>query len=107
MEVRYNARRNCFRGTGEVAMRSVIVLACVLGFATSATAQRQAREPWQAPVTWKVEQRASRGEVAWLAVRDGWLFWVETKVVPGTEGNRAQTVDVALFRRPLDKTEAE
>lgn len=83
-------------------MRYAFVL--LILWAQVAMAQRPQRSP--VPASWKEIYRG-QGKINQLFVRDGWLFWCEATVVPGTEDHRAQTLDVKLYRRRLDDHDAK
>lgn len=92
---------------GRAMCRVTLLILGLLPWATFVMAQERSSEEWSAPEIWKLEQVAQHHDIAWLAVRDGWLFWAERSVVPGTEQRRVQTLDVALYRRRLADKQAE
>jgi len=69
-----------------------------------------ARATWaedHVPASWRVVAEAQEGEISQIAVRGGYVAWLERRLDPHTGRNRARSYWWRLYRKRLDAEECE
>lgn len=77
-----------------------------LGFAAEFTLPVLAKN-FTIPESWQLLATAQDGEISQFSIHGDWLAWSEKRLDPKTEGNRAESFFVRLYRKRIDSNEIE
>jgi len=59
------------------------------------------------PKSWQLLATAQDGDISQFSIQGDWLAWSEKRLDPKTEGNRAESFFVRLYRKRIDSNEIE